>query len=635
MTSSYTQPEHRPTSERTESTCLVTPELLWEGSRPYSCEFEEIYFPNNAVLHSREVFLAGIGAPQCWRGHEHYVIGETGFGGGLNFLATCASFLSGPASGRLQYLAVENRPLDPASLARIHAGLPEFAVLSGELRRRWPPPWRGVHRLVLAGGRVHLLLAFGDAQAMLARLEARVDAWYLDGFAPDRNPAMWSTGVAREIARLSAPGARLASCSVAGQVRRAFSEAGFRLERLPGLDGKRGRLAGELVVPPPTPCREAPWFHLPAPRPGPVAIIGSGIAGSSVAAACRDLGLEATIIAPEAPDPLLAAAFLPRPDIGPHAPGRLLLQAMADALRCHDAGAGVWQGLRGALVPLATPRQLAHGMTLCDRIGPGDSAPRLLEPAEASVAAGLTLGVPALFWSAGGMIDVAVALRHLAGGCRRIRRAVATVRPVPGGWRLEDDEGKSLVEAPNLVIAAGIATAGLTGAALPGLSGQPGSLALLPPDEAPARLIGQGGLLGPTVSTPRGRLRLLAGPPPAGLVADLPAAFATWRGVRAVARDHLPFAGPVPDYVAFAKDYAPAVHDRRRRGLPPPVLREGLFVLTGLGARGFQNATLMAASIAAAIAGTPQPVERAQREAVHPARLFMRDLIRRRGNLSQ
>lgn len=611
---------------------LDRPALRWQDNRPISRDYGDIYFPPDGAGHSHAVFLAGIGAPGCWRGRARFVIGEAGFGAGLNFLVTCAAFLDTPGSGRLHYLAIENRPFDAADLARVHAGFPEAPGLAGELRRLWPPPLQGVHRLVLAGGRVHLLLAFGEATEMLAHLEARVDAWYLDGFAPDRNPAMWSPALAREIARLSAPGARLASFSVAGSVRRAFSEAGFRVERVPGHGAKRARLVGEMAAPPLIAPRGMPWFDLPVPRPGPVAIVGGGIAGASLAAACRDLGLEAGIVAPEERDALPAAAFLPRPDIGPHAPGRMLLQAMFDALRCHGDGEGVWQAERGALVPLGTPQALARGETVLARLGLGDSRLRMLDPGEASALLGHDLAVPALLWSEGGAIDVAAALRRLAGPTRHSIGRVAELRPTTEGWRLIDDHGATLCEAANVVIAAGPASAALSGAALPGLGAQPGTLDLLPPDDRPLRLLGGGGFLSPTVATPRGPLRIRAGTPPVGPA--LPAPLARWHGVRAVTRDHLPLAGPLPDFAAFAADYAAAARDGRKHGLPAPALRPGLFVLTGLGARGFQHATLMAASVAAAIAGTPQPLERAQREAVHPARIFMRDLIRRRDNRS-
>ena len=71
----------------------------------------------------------------------------------------------------------------------------ELAEPAGELLRQWPPLVPGFHRLHFDHGRVTLTLLFGDAQTLLPHLAVKVDAVYLDGFAPAKNPELWSAAL--------------------------------------------------------------------------------------------------------------------------------------------------------------------------------------------------------------------------------------------------------------------------------------------------------------------------------------------------------------------------------------------------------------------------------------------------------
>src|SRR5262249_13924059 len=145
--------------------------------------------------------------------------------------------------------------------------------LANELLAAWPLLLPGFHRLHLARNRVALTLLFGDARELLPQLEARADAFYLDGFSPEKNPEMWSPAIARELARLAMPGATLATWAVAGAVRAALAEAGFTVEKRAGFGRKREVLAGSHPG-------DAGNAVVPDRR---VAIIGAGIAGTSCA----------------------------------------------------------------------------------------------------------------------------------------------------------------------------------------------------------------------------------------------------------------------------------------------------------------------------------------------------------------
>src|SRR5689334_19499568 len=217
-----------------------------ESGTPYSSEFGDIYHSEaGGLAQARYVFLGGNDLPNRWRGREAFTILETGFGLGLNFLAAWDAWRADPQRcARLHFASVERRPFDRAQLAQALAPFTELAPLATALERGWPAPLAGFHRIHFDGGRVILTLLFGEAEALLPQLVARPDAFFLDGFAPARNPGMWSPAVVRELARLAAPDATLATWTVAGGVRSALIDAGFSVEKRPGFAGKREMLAG-------------------------------------------------------------------------------------------------------------------------------------------------------------------------------------------------------------------------------------------------------------------------------------------------------------------------------------------------------------------------------------------------------
>ena len=217
---------------------------------PVSAAYGDVYHSaDGGPAQARHVFLAGNDLPLRWAGRARFTVFETGFGLGLNFLATWQAWQADPARcAVLHFVSVEKHPFAAPDLARAHAAWPEFAALSAELCAAWPPLSGGEHRLVLAGGQVVLTLILADALDVLPQLDVAADAFYLDGFSPARNPELWSPAVCAALARCAAPGASLATWSVAGGVRRALAAAGFVLARRPGFAGKREMLTGRWPV---------------------------------------------------------------------------------------------------------------------------------------------------------------------------------------------------------------------------------------------------------------------------------------------------------------------------------------------------------------------------------------------------
>src|SRR5258706_2646279 len=217
-----------------------------EGGTPYSTEFGDLYHSaQGGLAQARHVFLAGNGLPERWRGRRTFTILETGFGLGLNFLATWQAWREDPKRcERLHFVSIEKHPFTVADLGLFYKNLPLVRTESEKLVAQYPMLVPGMHRLDFGG--VVLTLLFADIGA-IRELDLAADAFYLDGFAPDRNPDMWSPALMRALSRLAAPGATAATWSVAASVRTALERTGFSVEKRKGFGSKREMLSARVV----------------------------------------------------------------------------------------------------------------------------------------------------------------------------------------------------------------------------------------------------------------------------------------------------------------------------------------------------------------------------------------------------
>jgi tRNA 5-methylaminomethyl-2-thiouridine biosynthesis bifunctional protein len=574
---------------------------------PRSRAFGDVYFSAvDGLAESRAVFLAGCGLPQAWEGRRRYTVGELGFGTGLNILALLDLWRrEGPPDGRLHVFSIEAFPLRAADAARALASWPELAEFAELLVRVWPGPAQGWRRIELPGLRATIDLAFMDVAPALEGWTGRADAWFLDGFAPALNPGMWSPRVFELVKARSAPGARAATFTVAGAVRRGLAEAGFSVAKRPGFGRKRERLEAWLSGPPPN-----------DPAPARVAVIGAGIAGAAAARAVRALGSEALVLDPAGPgggasgNP--AALVTPRLDAGGRAPGRLFAQAFTRAVALYEA-------VPGAVVARGVLQRPARAADLA-RFGKIIESGLFDEGALVSGDDGLDQ-VQAL------TIAPQAALNAWAGEVRRVR--VAMVEPDSGGWRLLGEDGEEIARADAVILAAGLGSSdlapGLDLAPVRGQASWARGADLSPPAMAwggyAVPLPGGGVLFGATHD--RGdtacdlrredHARNLAAleaalPDLAGRLQGRP--LEGRAGLRAVTPDRLPIAGPAP-------------------GAP-----SGLFVLSGFGSRGFAHAPLLAEHVAALVLGAPSPAPAEAQALVDPAR-FARRAARRRDGRSR
>ena len=270
----------------------------WKDGQPYSSEFDDVYFSADSGLEeSRHVFLQGNRLAERFtalNSGECFCVGETGFGTGLNFLCVWQLFEQTAAAGAsLDFFSVEKFPLNEDDLRAALALWPGLGGWAEVLLARWRRRVPGWNRWNFANGRVRLTLAMEDVAEALPQLpEATVDAWFLDGFAPSKNPEMWAEPILESIARAARPGATLASYTSAGWVRRGLQQVGFEVERIPGYGRKREMLCASL--PTPSPLRGEGRGE--GSTPNSVLIIGAGLAGCATAHALAQRGIAVTLV---------------------------------------------------------------------------------------------------------------------------------------------------------------------------------------------------------------------------------------------------------------------------------------------------------------------------------------------------
>lgn len=649
-------------------------ELDWQDGQPVSRRFGDVYFSRDlGIEETRHVFLAGNALAARWSSlapGAPFVLGETGFGTGLNFL--CAWSLwdeVAPPEARLHVVSVEAYPLAREELARALALWPALERYRAPLVQAWDEFAPGWHRLAFASGRVVLTLLIGDVAAVLPRVDAEIDAWFLDGFAPARNPDMWSPAVIAQVARLSRRGASFATYTVAGEVRRSLEAAGFATRKGPGFGRKREMLSGSLDAPLAA-VWHPPWFGRPAGRRDDrrAIVVGGGPAGAATAASLAARGWEVGVLerrsegAPVAASKhqgILYAHPSPHPTAlnelalaGLQYSARLLRQGLLTDPRDYDL-CGVLQlaydeaesKRQAGVSALGLPRALLH----------------LVDRSDAAALAGLAMPHGGLHFPSAGWV-------HPPALCRALLdhpRIVVT----GGSDALELDRAGSdwivrganavLGTAPVLVIAGGAESARFGATRHLPLRAIRGQITLVPATPASAALrvalCGEGYVaparegvhsLGAThrfrdreidvrAAEHAENLGRLAGLAPAlssavdGAHLD-PARLDGLAGLRCSSPDYLPIVGPVVDAPAFAQTYAPLSRDATLELDAPAPWLEGLYVNTAHGSRGLITAPLSGELIAAYLEGEPAPLPRGVIEALHPSRFLLRALVRRR-----
>ncbi|MBU0912706.1 MAG: bifunctional tRNA (5-methylaminomethyl-2-thiouridine)(34)-methyltransferase MnmD/FAD-dependent 5-carboxymethylaminomethyl-2-thiouridine(34) oxidoreductase MnmC, partial [Gammaproteobacteria bacterium] len=270
-----------------------------DAGTPVSDLFGDIYFSDNGGLDETDyVFLHKNQLPERWFTHPRpfFHIAETGFGTGLNFLLTWLRFRQYKAQSttcqRLYFSSFEKYPFSKADLTKALAAWPQLAELTTLLAQSYPVALPGPHRMTFDDGSVVLDLWLGDVNELLPQVpeQNKVDAWFLDGFAPSKNPDMWQQNLFNQMFRLSHSGTTASTFTCAGFVRRGLNDAGFSAKKTKGHGQKR-----EMLI-----ASAEQAAELTADQPDQITVIGAGVAGINAAFALWQKGLKIHLLCADA-----------------------------------------------------------------------------------------------------------------------------------------------------------------------------------------------------------------------------------------------------------------------------------------------------------------------------------------------
>ena len=645
-----------------------------EGT-PVSRDFDDVYFSNdNGLEETRYVFLEGNHLSTRFPEHPRrlFVVAESGFGTGLNFLTLWQAFDCFRAAypeatlQRLHFISFEKFPLTAHDLRLAHQRWPELAHWAEQLQTQWPPAIGGCHRLILDDGRVTLDLWLGDINDLTDKLDdsmnQKVDAWFLDGFAPAKNPDMWSPHLFSAMARLARPGATLATFTSAGFVRRGLQEAGFTMRKTKGFGRKRDMLVGvmeqDLAIP-----AQAPWFARRASTSREVAIVGGGIASALLSLALLHRGWQVTLYcADEAPATGASGnrqgALYPL--LSSHDPAlfQFFPAAFTFARRLYDSLPVAFDHDWCGVTQLGWDEKSQQKITQMLSLGLPEDIAHAVTAQQVAETAGVDTGCGGIQYPLGGWLcpaeltSAAIALGQSRGLTVHYAHKVQSLSRT-AHWKLRFADGKEVQHA-SVVLANGHHISQFTQtASLPvyPVGGQVSHIPTAPQLSKLRQVLCYDGYLTPQnpsnghhcigASYHRGetdmqyseadqqqnRQRLLDCFPDASWAKEVNVGEGQARcGVRCATRDHLPMAGNVPDYDATLEVYQDLA-DSKETAVSAPVHPE-LFMLGGLGSRGLCSAPLLAEALAAQMSDEPVPLDRVTLAGLNPNRLWVRKLLK-------
>lgn len=644
-----------------------------EQGNPHSREFCDVYFSTESGLaETRHVFLVQNDLRTRFgelAEHGLLVIGETGFGTGLNFLCAWQLFEECAAtSARLHFVSVEKFPLSLSDLQRSLELWPELAGLADQLLAQYVAVHEGFQRFVFDGGRVTLTLLIGDALEMLPQLDGQIDAWFLDGFAPAKNPEMWTPELFAELARLAAPDSTIGTFTSTGWVRRALNAAGFKMKRVPGIGHKWEVLRGVFVGWPeevPAAAAAKPWFARPLKYDGhrKALVIGAGMAGCTTAASLAARGWQVSLldrhadVAQEASGNPQGVLYLKLSAHGT-ALSQLILSGFGYTRRAIERlQRGIDWDACGVLQLAFNAKEAQRQAQLAQAFSP--ELLQLVDKSDAQTRSGITLNSGGLFFPEGGWVHPpALCLAHATHPNieLHLHREVVELRREGDQWQAWG--GEVLLDAAPVVILAGAADIKRfpASADLP-LKRIRGQITRLPQTEASQALstvvcaegyvapprLGEHTLgasfdfqnedLNTTTADHLGNLQLLQ-----EISDDLVERLGAQRlppdqlqgraAFRCTSPDYLPIVGPLADKDAFNQTYAALAKDARQVPDTPCPWLDGLYVNSGHGSRGLITTPLCAELLAAWLTNEPLPLPRSVAEACHPNRFMLRELIR-------
>ena len=658
---------------------MSRPRLDFRNETPRSSEFDDDYYsPEDGLAESTYVFIEGgdvINRMQALKAGETLTIGELGLGTALTLALILQAWSEhGSAGARCHVITIEKHPLSRSQLREASARWTSLSQEFATIRQRWPSPIPGCHRRAELIDGLTVDFWWEDVSDALGDLDSYgsqwVDVWFLDGFTPTRNEAMWTEDVLRGVANLSYDEAHVATFTASSDVRRSLERVGFKVSKRPGFGRKRECLHGVLDLSQTSndeqPPRERPTaWDQPActEKPQSCLVLGAGLAGSHMARRLAERNCKVTVLergtigSGGSTQP--QGVIYTRPS---HKHGKLAdfsltaYEFSVDHHRCKFREGSLKEGIDGGLsgyLQLASDDVLERLATAFDD---EDSPLKVVSREVASSIAGIALTQGAQYFPSSGWLHPRAICAEL------LNHPNITVIEGLGDTTLRQGDGDHwfAIAATGDCVAAGdtavVTTAWETveDARLDWLPLQPirGQTTLLPsqgvlkdlkctichagytpPAKGNVHCIGATYGLNETSTEERTAdheiniQQLLSNIPSlnSAIGSKSPTGQAA---VRCATADYLPIAGPVPRETKFITTYEQLRHDRKRLVNKKQPNIKGLYVLTGLGSRGLTSAPLLSELLVSQMMDAPPPVTRYLHQAVSPARFLKRRLVK-------
>lgn len=657
---------------------------------PVADNFNDVYFSNDDGLSESDyVFYQQNNMPYRLQNHDqtHFVIAETGFGTGLNFLNTWQQFknhltnrqhpnrevhnLEQQNVKRLHFISFEKYPIKATELKKALQVWPTLAPLTDQLLKKYPINLAGCHRLEFDNGQIILDLHFGDVQESIAAMsnpaQGLIDAWYLDGFAPSKNPEMWQQSLFNAMVNLSRTSATFATFTAAGFVRRGLAEAGFTVQKVKGHGNKREMLTGYLTQANDAHSTPAYFAHQPSALSN-VAVIGGGIASSAVIYSLAKRGIGAQLFCQDsqlamgashnvqgAVYPHLQAKNSPHSELFAHSflyAKRLYQQLTENGFHYDHQWCGVLQ--HAVKQPLAErhqnienkqlwPTELMHSVT----------------PEQGDEIAGVCTGYSGVYFPLGGWVNppqLVNALFQQAQALTAIQSHfncdIEALEKTSQGWLLKS-HGQLFGPFSDVIICAGEHSdrfAQTQSLPIVGVRGQVSHVQASAASRQLKTVLCHKGYFTPAYldhhcmgatfeknsksravteqDNQTNREQLLNFYGQTEFATSLGKVTAAKAAVRCSFIDHLPMAGEWAQQSDYIQAFANLRLGKRYQYQALQKPQQGLHLLTGFGARGLCSAPLCAEHLIAALNDEPLPLSERVSQAIHPARFIVRDLIR-------
>ena len=658
---------------------MSRPRLDFRNETPRSIEFDDDYYsPEDGLAESTYVFIEGgdvINRMQALKAGETLTIGELGLGTALTLALILQAWSEhGSAGARCHVITIEKHPLSRSQLREASARWTSLSQEFATIRQRWPSPIPGCHRRAELIDGLTVDFWWEDVSDALGDLDSYgsqwVDVWFLDGFTPTRNEAMWTEDVLRGVANLSCDEAHVATFTASSDVRRSLERVGFKVSKRPGFGRKRECLHGVLDLSQTSNDEQLPrerptaWDQ-PActEKPQSCLVLGAGLAGSHMARRLAERNCKVTVLergtigSGGSTQP--QGVIYTRPS---HKHGKLAdfsltaYEFSVDHHRCKFREGSLKEGIDGGLsgyLQLASDDVLERLATAFDD---EDSPLKVVSREVASSIAGIALTQGAQHFPSSGWLHPRAICAEL------LNHPNITVIEGLGDTTLRQGDGDHwfAIAATGDCVAAGdtavVTTAWETveDARLDWLPLQPirGQTTLLPsqgvlkdlkctichagytpPAKGNVHCIGATYGLNETSTEERTAdheiniQQLLSNIPSlnSAIGSKSPTGQAA---VRCATADYLPIAGPVPRETKFITTYEQLRHDRKRLVNKKQPNIKGLYVLTGLGSRGLTSAPLLSELLVSQMMDAPPPVTRYLHQAVSPARFLKRRLVK-------